>query len=202
MTQADDQFRAFYAQHQQDIWRYCLRRLRATTEAEEVFNSTFVVAWQNFADIPEGQAARPWLFAVARNHIRNRRRKSARYYQLTERLRRQPTVAARTDPADLVTGEAQEVRNALDDLSPDDQELLRLVAWEDLSHADIGIVLGCSENAVAIRLHRARARLAKRLPPTSNTEDKSGPQAKHLKGPAASRHVGEHRANNLGKGSS
>jgi RNA polymerase sigma-70 factor (ECF subfamily) len=47
---------------------------------------------------------------------------------------------------------------ALSRLSDADQELLRLVAWEELDHAEIAQVLGVSVNAVAIRLHRARAR--------------------------------------------
>jgi RNA polymerase sigma-70 factor (ECF subfamily) len=40
-----------------------------------------------------------------------------------------------------------------------DQEVLRLAAWESLSHGEIGLVLGITPNAAAIRLHRARRRL-------------------------------------------
>ncbi|RPH35500.1 MAG: sigma-70 family RNA polymerase sigma factor, partial [Chloroflexi bacterium] len=52
---------------------------------------------------------------------------------------------------------------ALSRLSASDQELLRLVAWEELSHAEIAEVMGISVNAVAIRLHRARARFERAL---------------------------------------
>ena len=38
-----------------------------------------------------------------------------------------------------------------------------LVAWEELSHVEIGQALGISPNAVAIRVHRARKRLADRM---------------------------------------
>ena len=37
--------------------------------------------------------------------------------------------------------------------------MLQLVLWEQLSHAEAAQVLGCSANAVAIRVHRAKARL-------------------------------------------
>jgi RNA polymerase sigma factor (sigma-70 family) len=40
-----------------------------------------------------------------------------------------------------------------------DREVLLLAAWERLSTAEIASVLGCSENAAALRLHRARRRL-------------------------------------------
>ncbi|MEO7229495.1 MAG: sigma-70 region 4 domain-containing protein, partial [Candidatus Limnocylindrales bacterium] len=68
---------------------------------------------------------------------------------------------------------------ALARLRPGDQEVLRLVAWEDLDHAQIATVLGITANAVAIRLHRARQRFATTL---AEVESERG-----LKGSARSR---------------
>jgi RNA polymerase sigma factor (sigma-70 family) len=50
------------------------------------------------------------------------------------------------------------LRRALDCLSDRDRELLLLVAWEQLTPADAGAVLGLSSTAARTRLHRARAR--------------------------------------------
>ena len=52
---------------------------------------------------------------------------------------------------------------ALDQLSRAEREALQLVLWEQLSHAEAAQVLGCSANAVAIRVHRAKARLRELL---------------------------------------
>lgn len=52
---------------------------------------------------------------------------------------------------------------ALRALPEQDRELLTLAAWEGLGHGQIAVVLGCSRNAVRIRLHRARQKLAKEL---------------------------------------
>ncbi len=52
------------------------------------------------------------------------------------------------------------MRSALCELSEDDREILMLVTWEELSYADVGRVLDISANAVAIRVHLARKRLA------------------------------------------
>ncbi len=52
---------------------------------------------------------------------------------------------------------------ALASLAPADQEILRLVAWEELRNQQIAEVLGITANSVAIRLHRARARFAAAL---------------------------------------
>ena len=45
-----------------------------------------------------------------------------------------------------------------------------LVAWEQLSYAEAAQVLGCSPNAVGIRVHRARTRVREAFgePPPAN----------------------------------
>jgi RNA polymerase sigma-70 factor (ECF subfamily) len=60
---------------------------------------------------------------------------------------------------------------ALASLSPADQEILRLVAWEELGNQQIATVLGITPNAVAIRLHRARTRFADALARESREDD-------------------------------
>jgi len=51
------------------------------------------------------------------------------------------------------------VHDALARLSPGDQEVLRLTAWEELGVEEVAVVLGCGRRAAAMRLHRARRRL-------------------------------------------
>ena len=60
-------------------------------------------------------------------------------------------------------GQLQDVLAALKQVRQDDQEVLRLAAWEGLTNAELAVALGCSENAATIRLHRARKRLAEQL---------------------------------------
>ena len=93
------------------------------------------------------------LFGVAYRVIANQRRAAGRRLQLTERLKLALVPPSRP-PAALA-----DVTEALATLSDGDQEILRLAAWEGLSHAEIGQVLAITPNAAAIRLHRARRRL-------------------------------------------
>jgi len=55
-----------------------------------------------------------------------------------------------------------------------DQELLRLWAWEELTPGQIAAVLGTTPNAVSIRLHRARGRLANLLQAQRKEVDVAG----------------------------
>jgi RNA polymerase sigma-70 factor (ECF subfamily) len=58
------------------------------------------------------------------------------------------------------------VQSALESLRFKDREVLTLVYWDGLTHADAAIVLGCSVNAVALRVKKAKARLQSKLSPT------------------------------------
>ena len=44
-------------------------------------------------------------------------------------------------------------------LSELDQEILRLIGWEDLTVSEAATVLSCTRTTAAVRLHRARRRL-------------------------------------------
>ena len=55
------------------------------------------------------------------------------------------------------------MRQAVEALPPRDREVVVLRYFEGLGASDIGSVVGLSTNAVDVRLHRARARLAERL---------------------------------------
>jgi len=94
---------------------------------------------------------------VLANHYRGERRKS----ELADRLRLDLAVVAGQDPE--YTGSLAGIAAAFQSLAGTDRELLSLVAWEGLDRAGIATVLGCSRNAVRIRLHRARSRFAAAL---------------------------------------
>jgi RNA polymerase sigma-70 factor (ECF subfamily) len=57
----------------------------------------------------------------------------------------------------------RELLTALASLREEDREALLLVAWDRLRNADAARVIGCSTSTFAVRLHRARRRLARVL---------------------------------------
>lgn len=60
---------------------------------------------------------------------------------------------------------AERVLAALAELQPAHREALLLVHWEQLSYAEAAQALGCSVNAVGIRVHKAKTRLRTLLDP-------------------------------------
>jgi RNA polymerase sigma-70 factor (ECF subfamily) len=65
----------------------------------------------------------------------------------------------------------QPILAALASLGSDDREIVLLAAWEELSPAEIGAVLGISQIAARSRLHRARKRLRAALDPLAEVDD-------------------------------
>jgi RNA polymerase sigma-70 factor, ECF subfamily len=128
---------------------------------EDITSETFAIAWRRYGEVRP--MTLPWLLGVARNLIRELRRRDARQYELAiaEGLR-VSTDAVRDDPADDVT-ERLAVLSALALLSAPDRELLTLLAWQALSVSEAAQVLGCSSATLSVRLHRARRRLERAL---------------------------------------
>ena len=157
-----ERFRVLYNDLYDDLWRYVQRRSINTEEARDTLSEVFLVAWRRLEDIPAGKEARLWLFGVARNLVKTSWRKRKRSGDLLVRIGSEMSTKGTTDEG-LDNSGVLKIVNALQFLSESDQEILRLLAWENLSHKEISVVLGCSENAVAIRIRRARVRLMKVL---------------------------------------
>jgi len=157
-----ERFRILYNDLYDDLWRYIQRRSINTEEARDTLSEVFLVAWRRLEDIPAGNEARLWLFGVARNLVKTSWRKRKRSGDLLVRIGSEMSTRGTTDE-ELDNSGVLKIVKALQFLSENDQEILRLLAWENLSHKEISVVLGCSENAVAIRIRRARVRLMKVL---------------------------------------
>lgn len=157
-----ERFRVLYNDLYDDLWRYVQRRSISTEEARDTLSEVFLVAWRRLEDIPAGKEARLWLFGVARNLVKTSWRKRKRSGDLVVRIGSEMSTRGITDE-ELDNSGVLKIIKALQFLSENDQEVLRLLAWENLSHKEISVVLGCSENAVAIRIRRARVRLMKVL---------------------------------------
>ena len=149
--------RLFRANHAA-VRGYALRRAPAEV-AQDVVAETFLVAWRRLEDVPED--ALPWLFGVARRVLANERRSADRRAALEQRVA-SAEVAGTSDAGDRV-GEAELMRAALAGLSESHREALMLVAWHGLTGARAARAAGCSATTFAVRLHRARAKLAAQL---------------------------------------
>jgi RNA polymerase sigma-70 factor (ECF subfamily) len=125
--------------------------------AADLLQETFMRVHQYRHRFSGESRFRPWLFRVARNACRDHlSRAHKRTSTEAEWLRERPVRAAEA-PSEVVVA----LEQALATLPADDRELLVLKRLHELSYAEIASVVGCSEGAARVRMHRAFARLQK-----------------------------------------
>ncbi|HEX4012172.1 MAG TPA: sigma-70 family RNA polymerase sigma factor [Solirubrobacteraceae bacterium] len=157
------QFEELYRAYADRVHAYALRRT-APSAADDVVAEVFLIAWRRLDQVPDEPLG--WLLGVARRVLANRRRSDSRAAGLRERLARESSAAAPVptpEPMPEAGDRDDRVRRALAGLNERDRELLLLIAWEGLRVHEAAQVLGVRSNTLAVRLHRARQRLADAL---------------------------------------
>jgi RNA polymerase sigma-70 factor (ECF subfamily) len=156
-------FEALYLEHRAPLLGYLARRCANPEDALDLLADVFLVAWRRIDDVPEGGAARLYLYGIARNtlmnHQRTRRRSQRVFDKLQTELEAAMKRAASADPEP----ELEQLEDALAMLDSDDREIVTLNAWEGLAPTAIAVVLGRSAGTVRVQLHRARKRIREAL---------------------------------------
>lgn len=167
-------FELMYEKHGPAVKAYVLRRADRSV-ADDLVAEVFMVCWRRFDELPVDPL--PWLLGVARRVLSTHRRGERRGAALRERLAQTATVGSSPAPpaegpldesspdGALARGSLEEgpLTRALAQLGEADRELLLLIAWDGLSPAQAGTVLGVRSATVRVRLHRARRRFARAL---------------------------------------
>ncbi len=153
----EPRFEDVYREHFAYVWR-SLERLGVERRAlEDVAQDVFVVAYRRLPAYDRALPFRPWLFGIAFNVVRERRR----------RLRRKPRPAVldhevRDDDRAFATVEAaRTLHGMLARLSAEKRAVIILCDLDGQSAVDAAAALGLSVEAVYSRLRRARAELSR-----------------------------------------
>ncbi len=132
--------------------------VRSSADAEDIVQEAFVRFWRKQHSVQN----RALLFATVRSISLDTLRRDAR------RARREATAVAEADHAsephfDSANESQPALARAVDTLPAEQREVLVMKIWNELTFADIGTVLGISQNTAASRYRYALVALKKNL---------------------------------------
>ena len=137
------------------IFGFIYRRVQDRCVAEDLTSMTFQRALENVrrSDF-RNESFGGWLYRVASNVVVDHVRRDRRYVSIAD-------LSDGEEPGDLALDalaaalDRDQVQRALRQLSNNHREVLVLRFYDDLEVPEICAVLGCSREALAVRLHRA-----------------------------------------------
>ncbi len=159
------------------LFRVIARIVRDEDEARSILQETFLQAYERLHTFRGEAKVTTWLYAIGINLSRAAIRKSTRFSTLEEgdieRLQPRFAKGMFQDQSEdwnphknVEQSELQRVvREAIDKLPEDYRVVVTLRDIREMSTSEVAGILGISEGAVRVRLHRARKALKKLLDP-------------------------------------
>lgn len=156
-----DAFGQLYREYFLKIYRFIYSSIRNRELSEDLTQNTFLKCWRSFSTYSSARASfQTYLFAIARNLLIDWFRKKKEVS--LEAIAEQPSRESVEDEA-VKHEEKIIVWSALFRLKELDRQLVILRYFEELSFADIAMIVGKREGAVRVHTHRILKELKKEL---------------------------------------
>jgi RNA polymerase sigma-70 factor (ECF subfamily) len=160
-------FEELYGRYYSRIFAFAYRRLRSRELAEDVTSDVFMKALDALPRFTwQGVSVSAWLYRIANNRITDHFRRKGQSGKGVLAIDDVKTlVDERPLPEDRILAALRraEVEEAIARLSEQDQLVITLIFYEELSSSEVGSVMGISTNLVYVRLHRALKRMRRAL---------------------------------------
>lgn len=147
-----DAFALLMDQHRQLLYNTALLTLRQEEDALDAIQDTILACWEALPTLQKDHYFKTWLVKILLNKCRDIQRKQSRYAFVEE-------LPESGDEPDWDT--SLDVGSAMKQLGDQDQLILSLYYYDDLTVRQIADVLSISEGAVRVRLTRSRDRFKK-----------------------------------------
>jgi len=158
LTMDEDAFRGFYDRTARALWAYLARATGDSASADDLLQECYYRLLRSRAEFDGEAHRRHYLFRVATNLVRDRRRRPSPERAFPEGFEDGGAAEAPSLVDSLDT--KREVGRALGALRPRDRALLWFAYAQGLTHVEIAESIGVKPTSVRLLLFRARTRLA------------------------------------------
>jgi RNA polymerase sigma factor (sigma-70 family) len=162
----DQRLTRLYQETREDLLAFIARRCATAEDAADCLAETYRVAWEKRERLPADPKARPWLFGIARNAVREERRRDQRRTATSHAL-----IAAAERAYIETTPQRSALTAAMSELSALDREIVLMLSADGLASHEVATILALSPTAVRSRAARARTKLRKRLASGESDDD-------------------------------
>jgi len=150
-------FRAFYKKHRENLFAYLMRSTGDYYLSGDILQESFTRYLEKYGEVGQNTAL---LYTIARNAIVDSRRKRSRDTPLVDD---QEPSANNPETDMMVREDFRRVLAAMQELEPEERDMLSLVVSSGLPYREIARIAGISEANVKVRIHRARVKLKKMM---------------------------------------
>jgi RNA polymerase sigma-70 factor, ECF subfamily len=157
-----DAFGLLFERHAKAIYNYCFRRVGGWAAAEDMLSIVFLEAWRRHEKELPPDTVLPWLYGIATNVVRNRRRAERRCAAALSRFPELQPEHGFSDLSDQRLDDERRIQKALAllaQLPKHEQDVFALCVWSEVTYEDAALALGVPVGTVRSRLSRARQHL-------------------------------------------
>lgn len=158
-------FERLYHLYEKRVFQYVCTLVFDSILAEEIVGDTMMAVWRGAGTFAHSSRVSTWIFGIARHKALDVMRRSRRQRREVDLDSVLDLPSRQENPMDRVHRQqvASLTQRAITALSPEHQEILRLVYYEELPYEEISTLLSIPTNTVKTRVYYAKQHLKQQL---------------------------------------
>jgi len=149
-----------YRLYAKEIYCFILSICKDKTLSEDILQTTFVEAIKSIEQFKGKSSVKTWLFSIAKHQCYQQLKKFKTHISIDE-----VSIEAIENISDktILKMCSQEITKLIDQLDEPDRSIMILRIMGDYSFAEIGSMIGKSENYCRVNFYRSKSKLRKEI---------------------------------------
>ena len=156
-------FSKIYDRYIDKIYRFIFFKVNYQEIAQDLTSETFLKGWESFKNGTKIENPQAYLYKTARNLVIDFYREKGKVQIVSADNPLIPDPAPNLEEKAMLSSDLDQIRQALTELNDDYQNVIIWYYLDDLSISEISQMLGRTDDATRVLLHRALKTLKEKL---------------------------------------